>query len=153
MIKRLDLHNNNLVKELFELQRASYLVEAKLINFFEIPPLKETMAELKKCGESFLGYFECDKLTGALSYTSEGEVLTICRMIVHPNHFRKGIAQKLLEEAEKINGEMSIIKVSTGKENIPAKKLYQKNGYKLVGDFEVVPGLYISNFEKTPSKK
>ncbi|MBO0961141.1 GNAT family N-acetyltransferase [Neobacillus sp. MM2021_6] len=153
MIKEIDLHKCDLVKELFELQKASYLVEAKLINFFDIPPLKETMEELKGCGELFLGYFEDTKLVGALSYTIEGEELTICRMVVDPTHFRKGIAQRLLEEVEKKNKDLNVIKVSTGKDNPPAKKLYLKNGYRLVGDIEVVPGLFISNFKKTPSKK
>lgn len=148
MIKNLDLHNSALVEELYELQRASYLVEAKLINFFEIPPLKETLEELKVCGESFLGYFEDENLAGAISYTIDDEVLTICRMVVHPNHFRKGIAQKLLTAVEETNKENTLFKVSTGKENNPAKGLYLKNGYKFKGDIEVVPGLFISNFEK-----
>lgn len=151
MIKKLDLHNLSLVKELFELQSASYLVEAKLIDFFEIPPLKETMEELIGCRESFLGFFEGEKLAGALSFTIDGEELTICRMVVHPNHFRKGIAQRLLEEVEKYKKDLGVFKVSTGKDNNPAKSLYLKNGYKLVGDFEVVPGLFISNFEKRRS--
>ncbi|ETI67096.1 GNAT family N-acetyltransferase [Neobacillus vireti] len=148
MIKKLYLHNLNLVKELFELQRASYLVEAKLINFFEIPPLKESMEELMQSGETFFGYFDGDELAGAISYTIAGSELTICRMVVHPNHFRKGIAQSLLTEVEKNNQNLSELKVSTGKENSPAKNLYLKNGYKLVRDLEVVPGLFISNFVK-----
>jgi len=148
MIKNLDLHNLDLVKELHELQRASYLIEAKLINFFEIPPLKETVEELTVCGESFLGYFEGENLAGAISYTIDGEELTICRMVVHPNHFRKGIAQKLLKTVEELYKKNTVLKVSTGKDNNPAKRLYLKNGYKLVGDLEVVPGLFISNFEK-----
>ncbi|WHY79607.1 GNAT family N-acetyltransferase [Neobacillus sp. WH10] len=151
MIKNLDLSNVGLVKELYELQRASYLVEAKLINFFEIPPLKETLEELTVCGESFLGYFEEENLAGAISYTIDDEVLTICRMVVHPNHFRKGIAQKLLMTVEEINKENTVFNVSTGKENNPAKRLYLKNGYKFEGDLEVVPGLFISNFEKRRS--
>ncbi|MFJ7727626.1 GNAT family N-acetyltransferase [Neobacillus sp. NPDC097160] len=151
MIKKLDLHNLSLVKELFELQTASYLVEAKLIDFFEIPPLKETMDELKECGESFFGFFEGEKLAAALSYTIDGEELTICRMVVHPKHFRKGIAQRLLEEVENNKKALRVFKVSTGKDNTPAKSLYLKNGYKLVGDLEVVPGLFISKFEKRRS--
>lgn len=148
MIKKLDFQNINQVRALFELKRASYLVEAKLINFFEIPPLKESMEELIESGETFFGYFEGDELAGAISYTIDGPELTICRMVVHPNYFRKGIAQSLLAEVEKNNQEQTVLKVSTGKKNSPAKNLYLKNGYKLVRDLEVVPGLFISNFEK-----
>ncbi|MEO2075357.1 MAG: GNAT family N-acetyltransferase [Bacillus sp. (in: firmicutes)] len=148
MIKEINLQDRGLAKQLLELQRASYLVEAKLINFFEIPPLKESLEELIKCGETFLCYFEEKTLAGAISYTVNGDELTICRMVVHPAHFRKGIAQKLLSEVESRNSQIFVYKVSTGKDNPPAKNLYLKNGFTFVSDFEVVPGLYISNFEK-----
>jgi ribosomal protein S18 acetylase RimI-like enzyme len=148
MIKMIDLHNRNLAEELLSLQKASYLVEAKLINFFEIPPLLETINDLSECEESFMGYFEAGKLAGAISFTIDRDELTICRMVVHPDYFRKGIAQVLLNEVENSNRGLTVIKVSTGKENPPAKNLYLKNGFKLINDIEVVPGLYISNFEK-----
>jgi ribosomal protein S18 acetylase RimI-like enzyme len=148
MIKRIEFNNKGIVEQLFHLQRASYLIEAELINFFDIPPLKETFDELLECGETFHGYFEGEELAGAISYTTEGELLTICRTVVHPNHFRKGIAQKLLKDIEDANREYPVLSVSTGKDNTPAKNLYVKNGYKLVGDIEVAPNFYISNFEK-----
>lgn len=153
MIRNIDFQNTKLVQDLFELQRASYLVEARLIQFNDIPPLKETLEELMECGETFLGYFEENELTGALSYTIKGEVLTICRMVVHPNHFRKGIAQKLLSSLEEDHADIYVYKVLTGKNNIPAKNLYQKKGFLLVKDFEVEPGLFISNFEKVRIEK
>ncbi|MGG3562985.1 GNAT family N-acetyltransferase [Neobacillus rhizosphaerae] len=148
MIREIDLHDRHVACQLLELQRASYLVEAKLIDFFEIPPLKESLEELIECGETFLCYFEEKIVAGAISYTVDGNQLTICRMVVHPGHFRKGIAQKLLSEVESRNSQISVYKVSTGKDNPPAKNLYLKNGFTFVSDFEVVPGLYISNFEK-----
>jgi GNAT superfamily N-acetyltransferase len=148
MLKTIDFQDKVLIQELYNLQRTSYLVEAELIQFFDIPPLIESFAEFQKCGETFIGYFEADELAGALSYTIDGDELTICRMVVHPSHFRKGIAQKLLKYVDENNEDFTMLKVSTGKDNTPAKSLYLKNGYQLVSDLEVVPGLYISNFEK-----
>lgn len=148
MIKEINLCHNQLTKELYEMQKASYLVEAKLINFYELPTLIETFEQLVNCGETFLGYFEDEELVGAISYTVENEELTICRMTVHPNHFRKGIAAKLLNALEEKETIYKLIKVSTGKENDPAKKLYLKNNFAWLKDIEVVPGLYISLFEK-----
>jgi hypothetical protein len=121
MIKRIDFQDIHLTKKLFELQRASYHVEAELIGFFDLPPLKESFEEFQRCDETFLGYFYEDELTGALSFTTDGEELTICRMVVHPNHFCKGIAQMLLYDLEENNPESTILKVSTGKDNFPAK--------------------------------
>lgn len=148
MIKIIDFQNTRLVLELFKLQKASYLVEANLIGFFDIPPLKESLEELKECGETFLGYFEGEDLAGALAYKIENKVLAICRMVVHPKHFRKGFAQKLLSALEEIHPEITVLKVSTGKDNTPAKRLYLKNGFRLARNVEVVPGLFISLFEK-----
>ncbi|MEH7332957.1 GNAT family N-acetyltransferase [Neobacillus drentensis] len=148
MIREINFQKDCLLKDLFNLQRASYHVEAELINFFEIPPLMESEEDLKESGETFFGYFEDGELEGAISYTIEGKEVTICRMVVHPNHFRKGIAQKLLTYVVKKHSDLPIFKVSTGKENSPAKNLYLKNGFQLTGDIEVVPGLFISHFEK-----
>ncbi len=148
MIKQIDFHDKAILQELFELQRVSYLIEAELIDFFEIPPLMESIDDFTKCGETFLGYFDKGELAGAISFTIEGSELTICRMVVHPNHFRKGIAQNLLKAILETHPEINIYIVSTGKENTPAKNLYLKNGFQLVCDMEVAPGLFISNFEK-----
>ncbi|WP_160719149.1 GNAT family N-acetyltransferase [Bacillus sp. USDA818B3_A] len=148
MIKKLELHSLDVLKQLFELQRASYLIEAKLINFYEIPPLLETIEELKNCGETFFGYYVDEKLTGAISYTTREHTLTICRMVVLPEHFRKGIAQKLLRKVEEQNPDISVLNVSTGKDNPPAKNFYLKNGFTFLSDHEVIPGLFISHFKK-----
>lgn len=148
MISKIDLNDVRIIQQLYDLQRTSYQIEAKLIGFFEIPPLTESIADIQQCGETFLGYFEGVELEGALSYTVEGKELTICRMVVHPNHFRKGIALKLLNYMEENSGGMVVYKVSTGKDNVPAKNLYLKNGFQFVQDHEVAPGVYISNFEK-----
>lgn len=148
LIKKIDLQNKELVKELYEVQRRAYLVEANLIGYLEIPPLTESINDLENCGETFLGYFDENVLIGALSYTIEGEELTICRMVVHPDHFRKGVAHKLLNALESFAPQLVLLKVSTGKKNVPAKNLYIKNGFEIVSDQEIVPGLFISHFEK-----
>jgi len=148
MIEKIDFQDSSLIKRLYVLQREAYLVEAKLINFYEIPPLKETLADFMECGETFIGFFEEDEIIGAVSYTANGQELTICRLAVHPQFFRRGIAQKLLAAVEEEYPDFDVIYVSTGKENIPAKKLYLKHRFRLTGDIEVAPGFYISKFEK-----
>ncbi|WP_163098810.1 GNAT family N-acetyltransferase [Peribacillus alkalitolerans] len=143
----LDLNDNMILDELFLIQQASYMVEANLINFYDIPPLKESKAQLKRCNEAFIGWFVENKLAGAVSYTKEGHELAICRLIVHPDHFRKGIASKLLEELLSMYPSHRFI-VSTGKDNTPAKRLYEKKGFRWLHDLEAAPRFYLSFFER-----
>lgn len=148
MIQKINMKNLSTAKDLYNLQRAAYLVEAKLIGFDDIPPLKESFEDFLNCNETFIGFFKGEELTGAVSYEIEGNELTICRMVVDPKHFRKGIAGKLLNSVVDIDQNVQVFKVSTGKDNQPAKNLYQKNGFKLVEEIEVAPGFFISHFEK-----
>ncbi|WP_042463926.1 GNAT family N-acetyltransferase [Neobacillus dielmonensis] len=148
MIQNIDWQDDSIVKRLYQLQREAYLVEARLINFYDIPPLQETLSEFRNCGESFIGFFEQGELAGAVSYTVDSQELTICRMVVDPNFFRKGIAQNLLAAVENVHPDSKVIYVSTGKDNIPAKSLYLKNGFKLTSDIEVAPNFYMSQFQK-----
>lgn len=148
MIRTIDFTNRQLVQQLFELQKGSYLIEAKLVQFFEIPPLKENFQDFLQCKETFLGFFEDNKLVGALSYDVEEHQLTICRVVVHPLYFRKGIAQNLLDGLMKFAQKIPLIKVATAKDNVPAKNFYKKNGFRLMQNIEAAPNFYISNFEK-----
>src|SRR5260221_85231 len=66
---RLDLADPGTLQQLRDLQRAAYAVEAGLIGFDGIPPLHETLAELRGCGEAFLGVCDEAGLARAGSWT------------------------------------------------------------------------------------
>jgi len=148
MIRKLDFSNKNTVNNVLELQIASYKIEAELIGFYEIPPLKDTIDSLKECGEIFYGYFIEDILAGIVSYKIIEDVLDIHRVAVHPCFFKRGIAGKLVDFVEGINSGINKVVVCTGKKNIPAVSLYLKKGYKKMNDIEVSKGIYITEFEK-----
>ncbi|MBT2637736.1 MULTISPECIES: GNAT family N-acetyltransferase [unclassified Bacillus (in: firmicutes)] len=132
--------------EVLELQRKSYKIEADLIGTDEIPPLKETFEQLQDCGETFIGYYMEGRLAGALSFKKEGKVIDIHRMMVHPDFFRRGIAKKLIFQLEQIG--YSEMLVSTGADNKPATKLYEKLGFKRQNDSVVGNGLVLAHFKK-----
>ena len=50
-----------------------------------------------------------------------------------------------------LQGGWEKISVSTGKMNLPARKLYEKNGFTHKEDIEAAPNLFISIFEKQHS--
>ena len=151
MIKKLNLQNTETSKAILELQLASYQVEADLIGFQEIPPLKDTLETLTQCDEVFYGYYCDNVLAGIISYQIEGEILDIHRVAIHPAYFRRGIANQLLHFIEKIDITINKIIVATGKENYPAVHLYLKNGYKRTREIEIRKGIFLLEFKKVTS--
>jgi ribosomal protein S18 acetylase RimI-like enzyme len=148
MIKKLDLTDIKTAKSVLELQKAAYRVEAELIGFFEIPPLKDTQGSLASSGETFYGYFTDGELAGIISYKTAGAVLDIHRVAVHPGFFRRGAANKLLRFIEGAENGIGRVTVRTGKENLPAVSLYIKNGFRPVRDIPIGRGVYLTEFEK-----
>lgn len=134
LIKKINIDNTKDAEDVLNVQLPSYKIEAE-------------MHTLQQCGETFFGYYEVDKLCGAISIkVTDGEV-DIHRLIVLPNHFRKGIAQQLLNFVESEYDVQTII-VSTGTKNIPAVRFYKKNGFIKIKDVAVNKQLSISFFEK-----
>lgn len=148
MIKRLDLGDIKIAASVLQLQMASYKIEAELIGFYEIPPLKDTLISLSECDEIFYGYFINDALAGIISYKIIENILDIHRVAVHPCFFKRGIAGKLINFIERIEDTLNKVVVCTGKENLPAVNLYLKNGYHKTQDIEISKGIYLTEFEK-----
>lgn len=148
MIKALYLNDIKTVKDILDLQLASYKIEADIIGFYEIPTLKDTIYTLKSCGETFYGYFLEEVLTGIISYKIEDNILDIHRVAVQPSFFKMGIAKKLLSFIEEHNYNVRKIIVCTGKANKPAVELYLKMGYKKIEDIQVEKEFYLTSFSK-----
>ncbi|MBD2868289.1 GNAT family N-acetyltransferase [Paenibacillus arenilitoris] len=148
MIQSIDITSEAAARQVLAVQLPAYRVEAELIGSDDIPPLKDTAADLMACGEIFYGYYSDGALAGAISYKKDGSVVDIHRMIVHPAFFRRGIAQALLGFVLQRETEAAKFIVATGADNAPARALYAKNGFKLLEEREVAPGLALSFFEK-----
>jgi ribosomal protein S18 acetylase RimI-like enzyme len=148
VIRELDPSDEREALRIVDLQTASYAVEARLIGSWDIPPLKDTVHTLRRCRETFCGYFVEGRLIGMLSYKKVGDILDIHRLAVHPDHFRKGIARSLIEHVERTAQPVSKAIVSTGAKNTPARSLYLSIGFEETEEVEVIPGLRIVRFEK-----
>ncbi|MGC5326686.1 GNAT family N-acetyltransferase [Brevibacillus sp. SYSU BS000544] len=148
MINRLEIEQHETAVQVLNIQLPSYQIEAELIGFYDIPPLKDTVETLQSCGETFYGFFYDGELAGAISYKREQDILDIHRLIVHPDHFRKGIAQSLLSYIHQVEQGIDKVIVSTGQKNTPAKKLYTKNGFHPIQEIEVAPNFFLTCFEK-----
>ncbi|WP_141432065.1 GNAT family N-acetyltransferase [Bacillus sp. 03113] len=148
MISQLNVNKKRVANEILSIQIPAYKVEAALIGFDGIPALKDTIETIMECRETFIGYVLNQDLVGFISYTESDNQLDICRLVVHPLHFRKGIGKELVQNIlDKVSVNKKIV-VSTGKKNTPAKKLYSSLGFHECKDVEVAPGIFITFFEK-----
>lgn len=148
LIRKIDITDVNLAKEVLNIQIPAYQVEAELIGFDKLPPLKDTIETLQQSGEKFYGYYIKEELSGVLSLKIENGVMDIHRLFVHPKHFRKGISQTLIDFVQSSEAGYNMITVATGTKNVPAVHFYHKNGFNKLKEIIVEEGLSISLFEK-----
>jgi ribosomal protein S18 acetylase RimI-like enzyme len=144
----LDLSDNAVALDVLELQREAYRVEADLIGSDQIPPLRETLDELQRCGETFLGVLDGGVLAGAVSWRFDGETIDLHRLVVSPRYFRKGVGSTLVRGALAAEPSARRAVVQTGAANEPAKRLYRGEGFAPAGELEPVPGLRVARFVK-----
>lgn len=147
-IARLDLGDLETATELLELQRRAYRVEAELIGCDGIPPLHETLLELRGCGESFLGARVDGRLVGAVSWRRAGDTLDIHRLVVDPGAFRRGTGSALVSAVLAAEPGATHAIVQTGADNEPARALYLRAGFEPVDELVLDGGLRIARFQR-----
>lgn len=136
-----------LADRLVGLQRRSYAVESELIGDDRIPPLRETAAELRAAGLQWLGVVAGDgALIGAVAFEEDARVVDIHRLVVDPTHLRQGAGRTLVTVIQTRAADR-LVTVSTGRDNPPARALYERLGFRRVQDVEVVPGLWVTRYE------
>lgn len=147
-MRKICLTDDAQVEQLWYLQQLSYRIEAQWNGFQVIPPLMDTVITLRNCGEIFYADFEEGEMIGAVSYKKDQETVTVCRMMVHPEHFLKGVAGRLLQLVEEAEPDIAMFKVVTESKNLPAVKLYTKYGYKAMDRKEAALGIMLTTFLK-----
>ncbi|KAB7704737.1 GNAT family N-acetyltransferase [Bacillus aerolatus] len=147
-IKKLDITNLAAAQMVWNIQIPAYEMEANLIQFWDLPPLKETVQSLQQCGELFYGGFLRGELAGAISFKMTDDVLDIHRLMVHPDFFRRGIARAFIKFIEQLALSKKEIIVSTGSKNTPAIQLYNHCGFTEIEQVTVADGLSLTFFKK-----
>ncbi|WP_204556146.1 GNAT family N-acetyltransferase [Bacillus ectoiniformans] len=152
MIMPLDHQQDETAKGILAIQLAAYQKEAELLQFFDLPPLKEDAACLQQSKESFYGYYAGDELSGIISMEETEHSWHICRLAIHPTHFRKGIGKKLLMYVIQ-KAKDAKLTVCTASNNRPAIELYTSMGFIKTKEWVEPQGLHISCFDRSGGSK
>lgn len=154
MIKKLDNSNEEISNQIFTIFQSSYKIEAQLIGTLEFPPLLRSAKDIENSKTLFYGFSENECLAAIIEIVIEDKRLEIYSLTVHPEYFRKGIANKLIAYVlERIDFSEAV--VETAVVNIPAINLYKKHGFVEFKRWTPSHGIQklAMSVEYTPNKK
>lgn len=136
--------------QILQLQYLAYQSEAKLLNNYDIPPLKQTLAEVEAeydNGTILKVLDGNDNIVGSVRGCTKEGVLYVGKLFVHPDWQGKGIGTKLLQEIERIcpHNRCELFTSSMSANNL---RLYEKAGYKIFKQKEISKELTFIYLEK-----
>ena len=147
IFKPLNNHKKNIAQKLYEIWQESYIIEKEIIGAKIFPPLDRTISDFIKSKHSFYSYIEKNNLLGVIEIDCRANSIHIQSLVVSPNHFRKGIASKLIDKVFTLHKSL-LYTVETGNDNDPAKKLYKSKGFRKVKVCMTEFGVKKIKFEK-----
>jgi ribosomal protein S18 acetylase RimI-like enzyme len=148
----LDLDDTTAVLCILQLQLFAYHTEARLAGFREPPLLPDGIPSIRQSREAFFGMFSGNRgfdaqLIGAISAADRSRSTEICRLMVHPDFMRQGIAGALLEHLIAAYSQSSMFTVTVNARNAPAIALYEKFGFAPINRKELGPGLLFTEMQ------
>ena len=143
-IKNKEKEIANKIRDVFQ---ASYAVEAKLLKAVDFPPLKRTLSQFINSNSEFYAYYQSNDIIGVVEVKNYQDLTHIQSLVVHPEHFRKGIGRKLVQFI--LDKYITrIFTVETGLENHPAIKLYENFNFEEEKKWDTNHGVKKVRFKK-----
>jgi ribosomal protein S18 acetylase RimI-like enzyme len=132
------------------LQKKAYQSEASLYDDWSIPPLTQTVAEIKKelATMTFLTVYDDGQLVGSVRAARDDGTCKIGRLIVHPKFQRQGIGSCLLAAIEAAFPNVRRFELFTGSRSEGNIRLYQRLGYRIFRTDRLSPGIELVFLEK-----
>lgn len=119
--------------EIMTLQRAAYVTEAQAHHDLDLPPLTQTLdelrAELSEADVVALGVREEGRLIGAVRLRRVGSAVMLGRLTVVPDRQGTGVGSFLLGESEAAFPDAREIQLFTGEHSTANIRLYERSGY------------------------
>jgi ribosomal protein S18 acetylase RimI-like enzyme len=138
--------------ELLTVQRAAYVVEGERYGTFRLPPLTETLDEVRAALTdgtvvlvARLGY----RLVGSVRGRVDGDTAYVGRLAVAPDLHGRGIGRQLLAAMERaLAGRVSRLELFTGAASEENLRLYRSAGYTDIGHRPLASGPGLTYLEK-----
>ena len=130
--------------ELLTLQRAAYVTEGQLHGTPFLPPLTETLDELRAVFETQLVFKAVlgQRLVGSIRMRVDGDVGHVGRIAVVPDHQGRGIGTRLIGHVEhRAPVEVRRFELFTGPNSLANIALYERLGYVRFEPSQVEPNL------------
>lgn len=124
--------------------------EAEIYNDFEIPPLTQTLDEIKTDYDNniVLKAVADGKIIGSVRAYEKDSTCYIGKLIVHPEQQNKGIGKNLMKCIEESFPCCHKYVLSTGKKSVKNIYIYSRLGYKPVKEQYINDRLTIIYLEK-----
>lgn len=123
--------------ETLTLQRAAFVQEALIYDSVQMPPLTQTLDELRAELIDNLGCVAVDRgrMIGAVRARSDGELLLIGRLAIAPDRQGEGVGSRLLDAVESRGRESGCreAELFTGSLSEANLRLYERTGYRETG--------------------
>lgn len=127
--------------EVLTLQRAAFVQEALIYDAVDMPPLTQTLDEVRGELEENLGCVALDgeRMVGCVRARVDGDLLLIGRIAIAPDQQGSGLGTALLSAVEERGREAgaTTAELFTGSLSEANLRLYEREGYE---ESERVPG-------------
>lgn len=120
------------LKEILNLQYLAYQSEAALFGRNDIEPLTQTLGQLQDeydRGKVLKLVDESGKIIGSVRARQQSGTVYIGKLMVHPDHRRKGLGRELIKAAEGLF-EAERYELFTSTRSANNIRLYESLGYK-----------------------
>jgi len=150
---RISIAQSGDLDEILTLQKIAYKSEAEIHDDFSIPPLHQTIDEVKEefKHQLFLKAVEDGKIIGSVRAYEKDGTCFIGKLIVHPSFQNQGIGTTLLLDIEDRYDGAVRFELFTGYKSKKNLYLYEKRGYRKFKSTKVSDRLtliYLEKFKK-----
>jgi len=117
---------------ILDLQKLAYLSEAEIYNNKSIPPLTQTLEEIRAefDNQIFLKALIDEIIVGSVRAYQTERTCHIGRLVVHPKSQNRGIGSRLMKEIEGAFENVKRFELFTGDNSERNLYLYHKLGYR-----------------------